>query len=438
MRLRVACLVLCASFSPPPSAAEPPPIDALAAEVDARVVAWRRDIHQHPELGNREFRTAALVADHLRGLGLTVQTGVAHTGVVGLLTGGRPGPVVALRADMDALPVTEATGLPFASTQRAEFNGQEVGVMHACGHDTHVAILMGVAEVLAAVREQLPGSVKFVFQPAEEGPPEGEEGGAKLMVEEGVLDNPRVGAIFGLHISSLGQVDTIGYRPGGVMASAEDFRILVTGRQAHGAYPWSGTDPVLAAAHIVTALQSIVSRDVELTDSAAVVTVASIHGGLRSNIIPAEVEMIGTLRALTPAHRDLLRQRLREIATGVGAGLGATVEVTVPLGMSYPVTYNHEALTGQMLPTLQRVAGADQVRLVPAVTGAEDFSFFAEQVPGFYFSLGGRAASMPASEAPGHHTPGFVVDDSGLALGVRAMSWLAWDYLSQAPLKGAD
>lgn len=401
-------------------------------------MAWRRDIHQHPELGNREFRTAALVADHLRGLGLTVQTGVAHTGVVGLLTGGRPGPVVALRADMDALPVTEATGLPFASTQRAEFNGQEVGVMHACGHDTHVAILMGVAEVLAAVREQLPGSVKFIFQPAEEGPPEGEEGGAKLMVEEGVLDNPRVAAIFGLHISSLGQVDTIGYRPGGVMASAEDFRIRVKGRQAHGAYPWSGTDPVLAAAHIVTALQSIVSRDVELTDSAAVVTVASIHGGVRSNIIPAEVEMIGTLRALTPAHRDLLRQRLREIATGVGASLGATVEVTVPLGMSYPVTYNHLALTGQMLPTLQRVAGADQVRLVPAVTGAEDFSFFAEQVPGFFFSLGGRAASMPASEAPGHHTPEFVVDDSGLALGVRAMSWLAWDYLSQAPRQGAD
>lgn len=439
MRHGVVFLLLLSAVSfPSDCVAEPPPIDRLAAELDARVVAWRRDIHQHPELGNREFRTAALVAEHLRGLGLEVQTGVAHTGVVGLLRGGKPGPVVALRADMDGLPVTEASGLPFASVQRAEYNGQQVGVMHACGHDTHVAILMGVAEVLAAVRDSLPGSVKFIFQPAEEGPPAGEEGGAKLMVEQGVLESPSVDAVFGLHISSGGPVGHIGYRPGGAMASAEDFRILVKGRQAHGAYPWSGTDPVLAAAHIVTALQSIVSRDVELTDSAAVVTVGSIHGGVRSNIIPAEVELIGTLRALTPANRDLLRERLRAIATSVGSGLGATVEVTVPLGMSYPVTFNDHDLTRQMLPTLQRVAGPEQVRLESAVTGAEDFSFFADKVPGFYFFLGGRSASIPEDQAPGHHTPEFMVDDSALGLGVRAMSWLAWDYLAQAPTAGSN
>ena len=409
--------------------------DALAAAVEAiepKVVAWRRDIHQHPELGNREFRTSALVAEHLKGLELDVETGVAHTGVVGTLVGGRPGPVIALRADMDALPVTERVDLPYASKVRSMYNGQDVGVMHACGHDAHVAILMGVAEILTARREAIPGTIKFFFQPAEEGPPPGEEGGAELMVKEGVMRNPTVDAVFGLHVNSVLQTGQIAYRPGGTMASAESFRIVLRGKQSHGAYPWNSVDPIVTATQVVMGLQTIVSRNVELTEGAAVVTVGRINGGVRANIIPEQVELEGTLRALNDETRALLRTRVREVATQIAAAMGATAEVVVPDGVSYPVTHNDPDLTARMLPSLQRAAGAENVVLRPAVTGAEDFSFFAQEAPGLFVFLGGRDPALPEAQAPGHHTPEFAIDDRGLDLGVRVMAQLALDYLGGA------
>jgi amidohydrolase len=404
-------------------------VEARIEAIEPKVVAWRRDIHQHPELGNREFRTAGLVADHLRSLGLEVQTGVAHTGVVGLLRGGRPGPVVLLRADMDALPITERVELPFASRARAVFNGQEVGVMHACGHDAHVAILMGVAEVMAAMRAELAGTVKFVFQPAEEGPPEGEDGGAELMVKEGVLTNPDVDAAFALHISSVDEVHNLFYTPRGTYASADDFRILVRGRQTHGGYPWNGVDPIVASAQIINALQTIVSRQVNLTENPAVVTIGKIQGGVRSNIIPEQVEMVGTLRALDPEDRKLLHDRVRRVATGVAESMGATADVQIPVTTAYPVTYNDPDLTAMMVPVLESVAGADRVHLRRPVTGAEDFAFIAERVPSFYIQLGGRPAHVKEADAPAHHTPDFSIDDSGLGLGVRAMTAMALHYL---------
>jgi amidohydrolase len=405
-------------------------VEALIAAVEPKVIAWRRDFHEHPELSNREFETAAKVADHLRSLGLEVETEVAHTGVVALLRGGRPGPVVALRADMDGLPVTERVDVPFASRATGIYNGEEVGVMHACGHDTHIAILMGVAEVLTSIREEVPGTVKFIFQPAEEGAPEGEEGGAELMVEEGVLTNPDVDAAFALHISSKGEVGHISYNPRGTYASADDFRITVRGKQTHGAYPWSGVDPIVTSAHIITALQTIVSRQMEVTHNAAVVTIGKIEGGVRSNIIPEEVEMIGTLRALDPDDRLAIHESVRRIATNVAESMGATAEVQIPLSTSYPVTYNDPELTAQMLPVLEAVAGADRVQLTPAQTGAEDFAFFAERVPGFYIRLGGRPGDVAREDASDHHTPDFYVDDSGLGLGVRAMTAMALHYMN--------
>ena len=407
--------------------------EALAASVESKVIAWRRDIHQHPELGNREFRTAALVADHLRALGIEVQTGVAHTGVVGLIRGVRPGPVVALRADMDALPVTERVDLPFASTARAEYNGEEVGVMHACGHDTHVAILMGVAEVLVGIRDRIPGTVKLVFQPAEEGAPVGEEGGAELMVREGILDSPTVDAAFALHISSQGEVGNIYYNPRGTYASADDFRMVVRGRQTHGGYPWNGVDPIVASAQIITALQSIVSRQMNLIENPSVVTVGKIEGGVRSNIVPEQVEMLGTVRALDPEDRRLLHERIRRVANGVAEGMGVEVELELPYTTAYPVTYNDPDLTEEMLPVLRAVAGDDRVHLRKPVTGAEDFAFVAERVPGFYINLGGRPSNVAEADAPAHHTPEFYVDDSGLGLGVRAMTAMALHYLSARP-----
>jgi amidohydrolase len=404
-------------------------LDAAIAAIEPKVVAWRRDIHQHPELGNREFRTSALVAEHLKGLGFDVETGVAHTGVVGTLVGGKPGPVIALRADMDALPVTERVDLPYASKVRSTYNGQEVGVMHACGHDAHVAILMGVAEVLAARRDSIPGTIKFFFQPAEEGPPAGEEGGAELMVREGVMQNPKVEAVFGLHVNSVLPVGHVAYRPGGTMASAESFRIVIKGKQAHGAYPWSSVDPIVTATQVVMGLQTIVSRNVELTEGAAVVSVGRITGGVRANIIPEQVELEGTLRALNDDTRALLRERVRAVATQIAGAMGATAEVTVPDGVAYPVTFNDPELTARMLPSLQRAAGVENVVLRPAVTGAEDFSFFAQEAPGLFVFLGGRDPAMPAAQAPGHHTPEFQIDDRGLDLGVRVMAGLALDYL---------
>lgn len=414
------------------SPAETPPADSLEALFEAvqpKVIEWRRDFHENPELSNRETETAKKIAAHLESLGMEVQTGIAHTGVVGLLKGPKPGPVVGLRADMDALPVTERTDVPFASTKTTTFNGQEVGVMHACGHDTHMAILMGVAEVLAARRDELAGTVKFVFQPAEEGPPPGEEGGAELMVKEGVLSNPDVDVMFALHIAAQRDVGTISYRPGGLMASVDNFRIRVKGKQTHGSAPWSGVDPIVTSAQIVNALQTIVSRNLELTENAAVVSIGSIHGGVRSNIIPEEVEMIGTIRALDGDMRTQIHEKVRHIATTVAESMGATAEVELPMSTSYPVTYNNPDLTEQMVPTLEAVAGADNVKLINAITGAEDFSFFAQEVPGFYFFLGGKPKGVPVSDVAAHHTPDFYIDESGLPLGVRALTQLTLDYM---------
>lgn len=402
-------------------------IDKLADEIEESVVKWRRHIHQNPELSNREFKTAEYVANHLRSLGIEVQTGVAHTGIVGILQGGKPGPVVGLRADMDALPVVERTPVPFASKVTSEYNGQEVGVMHACGHDSHVAILMGVASVLSEVKEQIPGTVKFIFQPAEEGAPQGEEGGAKLMVEEGALRNPDVDAIFGLHISSKIPVNYIAYRSGGIMASADYFEIIVRGKQTHGSSPWAGADPIVSAAHIITGLQTIVSRRMPLTQNAAVVTVGAIHGGVRNNIIPEEVKMVGTIRALDPEMQKEIHKQIHLTATNIAESMGTTAEVNIPLGA--PVTYNDPKLTELMLPTLKEVAGKRQTILMNATTGAEDFSFFQKEVPGVYFFLGGMESGKRPEEVASHHTPDFYIDESGFVLGIRSLSRMALDYM---------
>jgi amidohydrolase len=400
-----------------------------ATQLEQRVIEWRRDIHQHPELSNREFRTADLVARHLESLGIEVTTGIAHTGVVGLLRGGRPGPVVALRADMDALPVEERNDLPFRSQATGEYNGEVVPVMHACGHDTHVAILMGVAEVLAGMRDDLRGTVKFIFQPAEEGAPEGEEGGAELMTAEGVLKAPDVDAAFALHINSQTDVGHIRYRSGPFMASVQDYRIVVTGRQTHGAAPWAGVDPIVTASQIVTGLQTIVARNVNITENPAIVTVGTFHGGVRSNIVPEQVELTGTIRTFDPEQTDLVHRRIREIAEHIGASAGARVEVQIPMSTDYPVTVNNPALTESAVRSLQRVAGADRVQQSELITGAEDFSYFANEVPGFYFFLGGKPANIPLAEAAHHHTPDFFIDESGLLLGMKGLLALTLDYM---------
>ena len=410
-------------------------IDAAAGAVEAQVIAWRRDFHAHPELGNREFRTAGVVAAHLQRLGFdAVRTGVAHTGVVGLLVGGLPGPTVALRADMDALPVAEEVDLPFASKVRAEWNGESVGVMHACGHDAHTAILMGVAEVLAGQRAGLRGSVKFIFQPAEELPPEGEDGGARMMLAEGALDNPRPAAIFGLHVTSRLALGVIGYRPGPTMASADNLKITIHGRQTHGAMPWSGVDPIVTAAQVVLGLQTVVSRQIDLTQEPAVVTIGVIKGGLRENIIPDTVEMRGTIRSFDEAMRDDIHERVTTLAEAISRGSRAGC--TVCIRKNYPVTVNDPALTEAMLPTLRRVAGAANLHLVPKVMGSEDFSFFQQVVPGLFFFVGVTPAGIhPVAAAP-NHSPRFFVDEACLLPGVRALAHLACDYL-QAHSAGA-
>lgn len=405
-------------------------IDRRAAQIEGKVVAWRRDIHEHPELSNRETRTAALIAQHLRALGLEVRTGVAKTGVVGVLRGGRPGPVVALRADMDGLPVTEEVDLPFASKVRTTFNGQEVGVMHACGHDAHVAMLLGAAEVLAGMRRDLPGTVTFIFQPAEEGAPAGERGGAELMIEEGALENPKPGAIFGLHVFPY-PTGEIRYRPGGTMASSDAFRVVVRGRQTHGAQPWAGIDPIVIASQIVLGLQTIASRQVDVTAAPAIVTVGAINGGVRYNIIPDSVVMVGTIRTFDAAVRRDIHQRVRRTAESIAQSAGASAAVTVDTGP--PVTYNDPALTERMLPTLRRVAGASRVQLNQPLTPAEDFSRYQERVPGLFFFLGiTPAGADPRTVAPNHSTR-FFVDEAALPTGVRALAHLAVDYLSGPP-----
>ncbi len=401
-----------------------------ADELTEKVITWRRDFHQHPELGNLETRTAGIVADHLKKLGIEVKTGVAKTGVVGILVGGKPGPVVALRADMDGLPVTERVPLPFASKVKTTYNGQEVGVMHACGHDSHVAMLMGVAEVLAGMKKNLAGTVKFIFQPAEEGVSVGEEGGAELMVKEGVLENPKVEVIFGLHVNSQTPVGDIGYRPGGTMAAVNDMKITVSGQQAHGAYPWSSIDPVVVAAQIVTSLQTIVSRNLNITENPGVVTIGSIQGGVRSNIIPEKVEMLGTVRNFSAADEKMFIERIKTIVTKTAEAGGAKAEVLIPYSSHYPVTFNDIALTEKMLPSLQATAGAANVKLKPPVTGAEDFSFYQEKVPGLFFFLGAMPKGNDPLKTASHHTPDFFLDESSFNLGVKALINLTLDYMS--------
>ena len=401
-------------------------LDTHAAAIKPDVIEWRRDIHANPELSNREFRTAALVADHLRALGMEVRTEVAHTGVVGFLEGGKPGPIVALRADMDALPVTEMVDLPFASKVRTTYNGMEVGVMHACGHDNHVAILMGVASVLTTMKEDLPGSVKFIFQPAEEGAPAGEEGGADLMLREGAFETPRPEVIFGLHVWP-NRVGEISYLPGPFMASSDAMRIKVTGRQTHGAVPWGGVDPIVVASQIVLGLQTIASRQLDVTATPSIITIGTFHGGVRSNIIPDEVELSGTIRTFLPEVRRDIERRIRHTVEHIATSAGATAEVEIDYG--YPVTVNDPELTMQMLPTLERVS--DSVKQTAKITGAEDFSYFANEVPGLFIFLGVAPPDADLATVPRNHSPYFFADEAALLTGVRALASLAVDYMVQ-------
>ncbi len=404
-------------------------VDAKAEELDPKVIQWRRYLHENPELSNREFKTSEYVIAHLRKLGIETRVGIAKTGVVGVLKGGLPGPVIALRADMDALPVVERANLPFASKVKTKYDGQEVGVMHACGHDTHVAMLMGAAEILVGMQKELRGTIVFLFQPAEEGAPQGEEGGAALMIKEGCLDNPKVDVAFGLHINSQTEVGNIRYKSGGAMAAADEFRIKVKGRQTHGARPWGGVDPIVTASEIINGLQRIVSREMDLTNEACVITVGKITGGVRNNIIPEEVEMWGTIRTLDTEMQDRIHEKIRLTATKIAESAGATAEVVINKG--YPVTFNDPSLTIQMLPTIEEVAGKSNVKSAKAGTGAEDFSFYAQKVPGLFLFLGGMPLGKDADKVASHHTPDFFIDESGLKLGVRTLCYLALDYVKK-------
>ena len=396
-------------------------------DIYVKVVEWRRHFHENPELGNREFKTAAYIEKHLRKLGLEVETGVGITGVIGILKGGKPGKVLALRADIDALPVTERNDLPFKSKVVTEFLGETTGVMHACGHDTHTAILMGVAEVLAKNKDQIAGTVKFIFQPAEEGPPPGEKGGALLMVEEGVLKNPDVDAIFGLHINSATPVGQVRYKTGGIMASAQRFVITVKGKQTHGSQPWSGVDPVYISSKIIDGIQSIISRESNLLKEAAVVSVGKIKSGVRFNIIPESAELIGTIRTLDYDMRDHIEKRMHEMIPAIAEAYGGTAEVSI--SESTDITFNDPELVAQMLPSMKKALGKENVLLTKATTGAEDFSYFSREVPGFYFFLGGMT---PGNETPfPHHTPDFFIDENGLIHGVKVLTQMSLDYLTQ-------
>ncbi|MFV8281626.1 amidohydrolase [Christiangramia marina] len=395
--------------------------------IEDKVIDWRRDLHENPELSNREFETAKKIAAHLKSLGIETTTEIAKTGVVGILKGDKPGKTLALRADIDALPVTEKNDLEFKSTKTTEFLGSQTGVMHACGHDTHTAILMGVAEILSKHKDKINGTVKFIFQPAEEGPPPGEEGGAALMIKEGVLENPDVDAIFGLHINAATPVGTIKYKPEGTMAAVERFVINVQGKQAHGSAPWSGVDPILISAKIIDGLQTIISRNADLTESASVITVGKITSGVRFNIIPETAELIGTVRTLDPENKKVILSRMRELVPAIAQAYGGSA--TIDIQNNTAITFNDVALTQQMLPTLENVAGKENVNLMKATTGGEDFSFFQEKIPGFYFFLGG----MPEDAEPTrHHTPDFYIDESGLLLGVKTMTQLTLDFLSNS------
>ena len=409
-----------------------PYIERSADQIEAKCISWRRDFHQHPELSNRETRTARIIADHLRALGMEVQEGVAHTGVVGILRGGKPGPVVGLRADMDALPVTERSNLPFASKVRSTFNGQDVGVMHACGHDTHVAMLMSVAEILSGMKKDLAGTVKFIFQPAEEGPPQGEEGGAPMMVKEKVLEQPKVDVVFGLHINAQTPVGQIRYRERGMMAASDWFSITIHGKQSHGAQPWLGVDPVVIGTQIIEGLQTIVSRQSELTKDPVVISTTIFKAGVRENIIPEEVTLSGTIRTLDTAMQKDVWMRIRRTATNIAEASGATADVEIkPKTL---VTYNDPELTKQMIPSFVKATNNNAI-VMDAQTGAEDFSFFAAAVPSLFFYVGGMPIGMDPKQTAAHHTPDFYVDESGMKTGIKAFCYLVVDYMKHATEK---
>jgi len=421
-RYLILPLLLCC-FSAP---AQTYNLDREYKDIEQKVIEWRRDFHQNPELSNREFKTAEKIASHLKSLGLEVQTGVAKTGVVAILNGNKKGKVIALRADIDALPVTERNNLTFKSTVTSEFLGQETGVMHACGHDTHMAILMGVAEILSKNKDKINGTVKFIFQPAEEGPPPGEEGGALLMVKEGVLRNPDVDAIFGLHINSATPVGVIRYKTEGLMAAVQRFVIQVEGKQTHGSQPWKGVDPILISAKIIDGLQTIISREVNLTKEAAVISVGKITSGVRFNIIPETAEIIGTIRTLDYDMQNLISERLKEMVPTIAKAYGGTAHIDIKSNTD--ITFNDPNLVYDMLPTLNKVAGKDNVQIQKAVTGGEDFSYFQNEVPGFFFFLGGMTPDNTSSFP--HHTPDFIIDENGMILGVKALTEMSLDYLN--------
>jgi amidohydrolase len=421
-----ALLSSSAHAAPPASDAQ---LDELTTQELPKVIAWRRDLHEHPELGNRETRTAALVAEHLKRLGLKVQTGVAHTGVVALLEGGLPGPTVAVRADMDALPVTEKTDVPFRSHATTTYRGETVGVMHACGHDSHTAMLMGLAEELTRVRASLPGKVLFIFQPAEEGAPEGEQGGASLMLEEGLFKRYQPQVVFGMHVWSALAVGDLGYRSGPLMAGVDSYKIHVQGRQAHGSRPWQSIDPVVTAAQIVNALQTVVSRDLDLTAAPAVVSVGAIKGGIRSNIIPAEVDMIGTIRTFTAPQRDTVLSSIKRIVENTAAANGATAQFILGPDHS-PVTYNDPKLMAEVLPSLEAVAGAAHVKQMDLITASEDFSIYAQAVPSVFFFVGITPPDQDPATAPSNHSDYFYLDERGIPVGMRAMAHVVIDYLN--------
>jgi len=402
-------------------------LDKQASEMEQKVIEWRRHIHQYPELSNQETKTAAYIAEHLKSLGLKVQTGVAKTGVVALLETGKPGLVIALRADIDALPVTERNSLPFASKEKTIFNGQETGVMHACGHDSHIAILMAVAEILSKDKSDLKGIIKFIFQPAEEGAPAGEEGGADLMVKEGVLDLPKVDVIFGLHIQSMTPVGRIGYKPAGMMAASDWFSIKVKGKQAHGAAPWMGIDPIVVSAQIINGLQTIISRQTELTKEAAVITVGRIQAGIRENIIPEEANFAGTIRTLDKEMQEKIHEKIKLTATKIAESAGATAEVSIV--KKTPITFNDPDLTEKMIPSLKLAAGEENVKEIWAVTGAEDFAFYQEKVPGLFFFVGAMPVDVDPAKAPSHHTPDFMIDERGFITGLKAMLNVTTGYM---------
>ena len=402
-------------------------IEAATDKIMPQVVQWRRYFHEHPELGNREFNTAKLVADELRKLGIEVRTGIAKTGVVGVLKGTQPGPVIGLRADMDGLPVTERVNVPFKSTVKSEYNGQTVGVMHACGHDTHVAMLLGTATVLSGMKDKIKGTVVFIFQPAEEGAPAGETGGAEDMVKQGVMDNPKIDAVFGLHINSATEIGQIKYKSGAEMAASDWFEIKVRGRQSHGAYPWQGIDPIAVSTQIYTGLQMIVARQSELPKAPVIITVGRMTAGIRENIIPEEAVMAGTIRTLDSDMQNEVHEKIRRTATKIAESMGATAEVKID--RKTPVTYNDPQLVKKMLPSLEKAAGKGNVIDAEWVTGAEDFAFYGQKAPAFFFFVGGMPKGGDPKTVPSHHTPDFFIDDSRLDVGVKAFCNIVFDFV---------